>query len=336
MKIGRPKAELKLSEAEQVQLSSMARSRSMPAALTQRARIVLACASGEANSAVAGRLAITEATVGKWRGRFVKHRIGGLYDEIRPGPPRTIDDERVAGLIQKTLHQKPKDGSTHWSVRRAAAETGISKTSVHRYLQLFGLNPHRTESFKLSTEGFFIEELRDVVGLYLNPPENALVLSVDEKSRMQALERTQPMLPLGLGYAEGITNDYIRHGVDRLQAAPPTSGVPGFLAQDRRQRPCTVGCPSYRGQLQHAQAPQGQSVAGQTAPLAYPLHPNLQFLAQSGRALLRFDHRQGDSPRLLHQRERPGRQDRSLRHPIQQELQTLHLDCHCRFNPAKA
>ena len=219
MKTGRPKAELKLSEAEQTQLSTMARSRSMPAALTQRARIVLACASGEANKAIAGRMAINESTVGKWRGRFVKHRIGGLYDEIRPGPPRTIDDERVAGLIQKTLHQKPKDGSTHWSVRRAAAETGISKTSVHRYLQLFGLKPHRTESFKLSTDAFFIEKLRDVVGLYLNPPENALVLSVDEKSQMQALERTQPMLPLGLGYAEGITHDYKRHGTTTLFAA---------------------------------------------------------------------------------------------------------------------
>lgn len=216
---GRPKAELVLEASEQAQLISIARSRSVPAALVLRARIVLACAAGESSSAVARRFELRNSTVGKWRGRFVKHRINGLYDEIRPGRPRTIDEERVAGLIRKTLQKKPRDGSTHWSVRQAAAETGISKSSVQRYFQLFGLKPHRTQSFKLSTDAFFIEKLRDVVGLYLNPPENALVLCVDEKSQMQALERTQPMLPLGLGYAEGITHDYKRHGTTTLFAA---------------------------------------------------------------------------------------------------------------------
>ena len=219
MGMGRPKAELILSEAERTQLTSFARSRSMPAALSLRARIVLACASGQANSAVARRFESTNATVGKWRQRFVKHRISGLYDELRPGKPRSIDDERIVTLIQKTLHKKPKDGSTHWSVRVAAAESGISKSSVQRYFQLFGLKPHRTESFKLSTDAFFIEKLRAVVGLYLNPPDNALVLCVDEKSQCQALERTQPMLPLGLGYVEGITHDYVRHGTTTLFAA---------------------------------------------------------------------------------------------------------------------
>ena len=216
---GRPKAKLVLSEAEHAQLSSIARSRSMPAALTQRAQIVLACAAGEANSAVARRFRVTQATVGSWRRRYVKHRLQGLYDEARPGRPRTIQDEQVAGLIQRTLQKKPKSGATQWSVREAAAESGISKTSVHRYFQLFGLQPHRTESFKLSTDAFFIEKLRDVVGLYLNPPENALVLCADEKSQCQALERTQPMLPLGLGYVEGVTHDYKRHGTTTLFAA---------------------------------------------------------------------------------------------------------------------
>ena len=215
----RRKAELILSADEQAQLHSFARSRSLPAALAQRARIVLACAAGDSNNAVARRLALTNVTVGKWRARFVRHRIAGLYDEIRPGRPRTIDDEQVASLIRRTLQHRPKDGATHWSVRRAAKESGISKSSVHRYLQLFSLKPHRTESFKLSTDAFFIEKLRDVVGLYLNPPENALVLSVDEKSQMQALERTQPILPLGLGYVEGITHDYKRHGTMTLFAA---------------------------------------------------------------------------------------------------------------------
>lgn len=216
---GRPKAELMLSEAEQAQLSSIARSRSMSAALTQRAQIVLGCAAGESNHALAQRMAITEATVGKWRRRFVQHRLQGLYDEVRAGRPRTIGEEQVAGLIRKTLRTKPRDGSTHWSVRTAARESGISKSSVHRYFELFGLKPHRSESFKLSTDAFFIEKLRDVVGLYLNPPENALVLSVDEKSQCQALERTQPMLPLGLGYVEGVTHDYKRHGTTTLFAA---------------------------------------------------------------------------------------------------------------------
>ena len=219
MPMGRPKVELTLSEAEQSQLASMARSRSIPAALVTRARIVLAAAAGEPNSEIAQRLQLTRATVGKWRARFLAQRINGLYDEVRPGKPRTIDDERVAELIHKTLHTKPADGSTHWSVRTIAAETAISATSVHRYFKLLGLQPHRSESFKLSTDPFFIEKLRDVVGLYLSPPENALVLCVDEKSQCQALERTQPMLPMGFGYVEGVTHDYVRHGTTTLFAA---------------------------------------------------------------------------------------------------------------------
>ncbi len=197
MPMGRPKADLVLNAAERAQLQSMVRSRSIPAALQARAQIVLASAGGEPNSRIAARLGYTNATVGKWRRRFIERRISGLYDELRPGKPRSIDDERVAELIQTTLHSKPTDGATHWSVRSLAAETGISGTSVHRYIKLFGLQPHRSESFKLSTDPFFLEKLRDVVGLYLNPPDKALVLCVDEKSQVQALERTQPLLPMG-------------------------------------------------------------------------------------------------------------------------------------------
>jgi putative transposase len=217
MPMGRPKAELVLSQAEHAQLASLARSRSTPTALVARARIVLAAAAGEANSQIAHRLQMTQATIGKWRRRFIERRINGLYDELRPGKPRTIDDERVADLINKTLHTKPADGSTHWSIRAIAAETAISPTSVHRYFKLMGLQPHRSETFKLSTDAFFIEKLRDVVGLYLNPPENALVLCVDEKSQCQALQRTQP--PMGFGYVEGVTHDYVRHGTTTLFAA---------------------------------------------------------------------------------------------------------------------
>jgi putative transposase len=219
MAMGRPKAELVLSEEEQAQLQSIARSRALPAALVRRANLVLACAAGATNSAVARRCATTDATVGKWRRRFLARRIEGLHDELRPGKPRSIDDERIAQLLTTTLHARPKDGATHWSVRGLAAETGIAKTSVHRFLQAFGLQPHRQESFKLSTDPFFIEKLRDVVGLYLNPPDKALVLCLDEKSQIQALERTQPLLPLGFGYVEGVTHDDLRHGTTTLFAA---------------------------------------------------------------------------------------------------------------------
>ena len=216
---GRPKADLVVTDNERAQLTSFARSRSLPASLSGRARIILSSAEGQANSSIAERLEVSKATVGKWRARFIERRVAGLYDDVRPGPPRTIDDERVAVLIKTTLHTKPASGSTHWSVRSVAAETGISKSSVQRYFQLFGLQPHRSESFKLSNDPFFVEKLRDVVGSYLSPPENALVLCVDEKSQCQALERTQPMLPMGFGYVEGVTHDYKRHGTTTLFAA---------------------------------------------------------------------------------------------------------------------
>ena len=214
------KTVLTLTEVERAELVSMARSRSLPAALAMRARIVLACESGMTPVLVVAReLGINRGTVATWRNRYAQHRIAGLYDELRPGRPRSVDDERVAQLIATTLHTKPADGGTHWSTRSLAGATGISKSTVQRYLQAFNLKPHRVETFKLSTDPLFIEKLRDVVGLYLNPPDNALVLCVDEKSQCQALERTQPMLPLGLGYVEGVTHDYVRHGTTTLFAA---------------------------------------------------------------------------------------------------------------------
>jgi putative transposase len=226
MAMGRPKAALVLSEEEQAQLLSIARSRSLPAALVRRAGIVLACAAGASNTTVAERFRTTNATVGRWRRRFVERRIAGLHDELRPGRPRSIDDERIAELLTTTLHHRPEDGATHWSVRGLAAETGISKTSVHRLLRMFELQPHRHDTLELSTDPFFIEKLRDVVGLYLDPPDQALVLCVDESeagwdpaSQVQALERSQPLLPLGFGYVEGVTHDYVRHGTTTLFAA---------------------------------------------------------------------------------------------------------------------
>jgi len=170
MKMGRPMVELVLSDGEQSQHQSFASGRSLPAALSNRARIVLSSADVEPNHALAERLKLTNATVGKWLVRFIERRTPGLCDDVRPGKPHTIDDERVAKLINTTLHTKPVDGSMHWSVRTVAAERGISKSSGAREFQLFGQQPHRTEGFKLSNDPFFIEKLRDLVGLYLSPP----------------------------------------------------------------------------------------------------------------------------------------------------------------------
>ena len=218
MKTGRPKRPLTLGREERQQLQPLASSRSLPHGLVRRVRIVLQAAEGMTNRAIAEKLGLSRATVGKWRARYLAQGLEGLHDELRPGRPRSIGDERVALLVRKTLQTKPRDG-THWSVRSMAAETKVSKSTVQRIWRAFDLQPHRQRHFKLSTDPFFVEKVRDIVGLYLNPPDKALVLCVDEKSQIQALDRTQPLLPLGIGYAEGITHDYVRHGTTTLFAA---------------------------------------------------------------------------------------------------------------------
>ena len=222
MAMGRPKAALVLSPQQREQLEGVASSRSLPAGLVKRARIILLSALGKTNMQIARQTGLSNATVGKWRRRFLEQDVSGLHDELRPGRPRPISDERVAQLVRKTLETKPK-GGTHWSVRQIAEQTRVSKSTVHRIWQAFGLQPHRQKHFKLSTDPFFVEKVRDIVGLYLNPPENAVVLCVDEKSQIQALERTQPLLPMGLGYVEGVTHDYRRHGTTTLFAALDTA-----------------------------------------------------------------------------------------------------------------
>lgn len=218
MRTGRPRHSLELSPEERTQLESIAESRSMPHGLVRRAQMVLWTESGITNQEVARRLKVSAPTVTFWRTRFSERRVTGLHDELKPGRPRTHSDERLARLLKTALAEQPKAG-THWSVRGLEQRTGISKTTVQRYLKLFGVQPHRSRSFKLSSDPFFIEKVRDIVGLYLNPPEHALVLAVDEKSQIQALQRTQPVLPLGFGYVEGITHDYVRHGTTTLFAA---------------------------------------------------------------------------------------------------------------------
>src|SRR6202140_1948484 len=207
MAMGRPKAVLVLSPQQREQLEVLANSRSLPAGLVSRARIILLSASGKTNQQIARQLGLTNATVGKWRRRFLEQDVSGLHDELRPGRPRPISDERVAQLVRKTLDTKPKDG-THWSIRQIARQTRLSKSRVHRIWQRFGLAPHRQRAFKPANDPFFEEKVGDIVGLYSQRPENAVVLCVDEKGQIQAPERPQPMLPMGLGYVEGVTHDY--------------------------------------------------------------------------------------------------------------------------------
>lgn len=233
MKTGRPKKPLTLAKKEYEPLRSLASSRSLPHGLVRRVRIVLMAADGLTNRAIAERLGLSHATVGKWRMRYLEQGLEGLHDELRPGRPRSISDEQVAALIRKTLKKKPK-AATHWTVRSMAEQVKLSKSTVHRIWTAFGLQPHRQRHFKLSTDPFFVEKVRDIVGLYLNPPDNAMVLCVDEKSQIQALDRTQPLLPMGFGYAEGVTHDYVRHGTTTLFAALDiTSGK--VLAQCKRR-----------------------------------------------------------------------------------------------------
>ncbi len=198
MGAGRPKVELILSDAEHDQLSVWSRRRKTAQALALRSRIVLVCARGAENKMVAAQLKIAKQTVCKWRGRFIQSRLDGLLDAPRPGAPRTIDDARVDAVIAKTLESQPMN-ATHWSTRPMAKEAKLSQTAVSRIWRAFGLQPHRQETFKLSTDPLFVEKTRDIVGLYIDPPVKAMVLCVDEKSQIQALDRTQPILPLAPG-----------------------------------------------------------------------------------------------------------------------------------------
>ncbi|MEA3114574.1 MAG: hypothetical protein QOG58_4373 [Caballeronia sp.] len=216
--MGRPGISVEVSASEREQLIAMSRSRSLPHSLVRRAKIVLMAADGHSSTEIAAQCGVTHPAVTHWKKQFVAQGLAGLQDQAKSGRPRTHDDEMVAELLSKVLHEKPP-GSTHRSVRAAAQETGISKSSVARHFALFGVQPHRTKSFELSSDPFFVEKVRDIVGLYLSPPSNALVLCVDEKSQCQALERTQPLLPMGLGYVEGVTHDYVRLGTTTLFAA---------------------------------------------------------------------------------------------------------------------
>ena len=209
---------IELTDQERAQLERWARRRKTAQALALRSRIVLLASAGLKNTEIAEHLGTGRPMVTKWRNRFAAHRLDGLTDEPRPGRPRTITDEQVDEVIVRTLETTPKD-ATHWSTRSMAAEVGLTQNAVLRIWQAFGLQPHRQESWKLSTDPLFVDKVRDIVGLYLNPPERAVVLCVDEKSQIQALDRTAPILPVLPGTPERATHDYTRHGTSSLYAA---------------------------------------------------------------------------------------------------------------------
>ena len=216
--MGKAAVSITLMNAERRELDSLSRCRKTGQGLARRARIVLLAADGLENKQIAQAVNATQNTVGLWRKRFAERRLEGLHDEPRPGAPREIGDDEIAEIVRRTLEETPP-GATHWSLRSMAAACGHAPSTVHEIWKAFGLQPHRSETFKLSTDPQFVEKVRDIVGLYLNPPERSLVLCVDEKSQIQALERSQPLLPMRPGQAERRTHDDTRHGTTSLFAA---------------------------------------------------------------------------------------------------------------------
>src|ERR1700689_2906247 len=235
MAMGRPTKPLNVTREEREKLTMLSRRPKTGQALAMRARIVLCCDDGLSNDEVSKRLGIMGATVSKWRERFRVQRLEGLLDEPRPGAPRSITDDQVEAVVTTTLEAMPKQG-THWSTRLMAKQAGLSQTAIVRIWGAFGLQPHRVEGFKFSKDPQFVEKVRDIVGLYMNPPENALVLCVDEKSQVQALNRTQPILPLGPGVPARQSHDYERHGVTSLFTALNARTGATIAACHRRHR----------------------------------------------------------------------------------------------------
>jgi transposase len=235
MPIGRPKAAVVLTPEERQELDSLAHRSRSAAALARRARLILACADGHDNTTVARRLRMSPTTVCKWRARFLSDRVAGLFDEPRPGTPRQISDAEIEAVIVRTLETVPR-GATHWSTRGMAKATGFSHMTISRVWRAFNLQPHRSETFKLSPDPLLIPKVRDIVGLYVHPPDHAVVLCVDEKSQIQALDRTAPLLPMRPGQAERRTHDYTRHGTTSLFAALDTKTGKVIAETHRRHR----------------------------------------------------------------------------------------------------
>ena len=331
MRTGRPKKALQITDEDREKLNTMARRPKTAQAMAMRARIVLDCARGLSNSEVARKLHITGATVGKWRERFRESGLEGLLDEPRVGAPRTITDQRIEEVVTKTLESMPAN-STHWSTRLMAAETGLTQNAIVRIWRAFGLQPHRVENFKFSKDPQFVEKVRDIVGLYLNPPDRAIVLCVDEKSQVQALNRTEPILPLAPGVPARQSHDYERHGVTSLFAAMDVaSGVtistcyrrhrhqefPAVSEPDRGQSACQTGRASGDGQLRHAQGRKGSQLAGTASALSRSLHAHERKLAQPGGTVVCRGDRALCAARQPHWSSRPGESHARLPGPAE-------------------
>ena len=232
---GRPRAPLSLSDGEREMLEGYARSRKGSHQLAYRARVILLAAKGVSDTEIAKRVGRARVTVGIWRRRFLEKRLDGLHDEPRPGAPRTITDRKVERVVRLTLEETPRN-ATHWSVRLMAKRVGLSATTIHRIWHTFGLQPHRSEHFRLSNDPLFMEKVIDIVGLYMNPPDHAAVLCLDEKTQIQALERNQPVLPMEPGRPERRTHDYTRHGTTTLFAALDVASGKVIGSLHRRHR----------------------------------------------------------------------------------------------------
>jgi transposase len=335
---------IRLSPEQRRVLESQARSRSLPLRVVERAHIVLFAAAGRQDKEIAVLLSMTPKKVSRWRNRFIALGVAGLLkDAPRPGRKPTISDRLTQRVVTLTTRQQPSN-ATHWSTRTMAAVVGISKASVRRIWRAHGLKPHRVETFKISNDPAFAEKLEDIVGPYLNPPEHALVLCVDEKSQIQALDRTQPGLPLKRGRSATMTHDYKRNGTATLFA--PLNAANGEvygLRQERHRhqewlkflRPAR---PNYAGashlaldrrQLRYPQTPQGPTLAGATPAASYALHPHQRVVAQQAGALLPRSHPEPTTARRLSRSRRADHGYRHLYRPSQRETETLHLDGPC-------
>ena len=331
---------ISLSDDERAELEALSRRRKTSQGLARRARIVLAAAEGLENKEIAVRLEASADTVGKWRRRYAAEGLDGLYDEPRPGAPRQIGDDAIAEAVRLTLEETPPD-ATHWSLRSMARASGHAPSTIHRIWRAFGLQPHRSETFKLSSDPFFVEKVRDIVGLYLAPPDRALVLCVDEKSQIQALDRSQPLLPMRPGQAERRSHDYKRHGTTSLFAALDiaTGEIIGKCFPRHRARefrkfldlveanvPADLDIHIVMDNYGTHKTKAIRDWVRQTAALAGPFHTHQRLLAQPGRALVRAADRQTDQARRPSLHQGAGAHHPRLHRHDKPEPQTLQMD----------
>jgi transposase len=350
MGVGRgPKlAVLELTAQERETLQGLTRRPKTAQALALRARIVLACADGLSNSEVSRQLDVSLPTVGKWRKRFVDQRVDGLRDEARPGQPRKITDAQIETVIVTTLEHTPANKDSHWSTRSMAKAVGLNQTAVSRIWRAFGLKPHLADTWKLSTDPLFIDKVRDIVGLYLDPPQGAMVLAVDEKSQIQALDRTAPMLPMMPGVPGRTTHDYTRHGTTSLCAAldVATGMVIGqthrkhrhqeflrFLKTIDKATPSEVDLHLVLDNYATPQDTADPPVAGQASEVPPALHPDLLVVAQPGRAPVRVADRQATPSGRAQEPAGPRTRHPRLDHPVERQPAALQLDQERRRDP---